>query len=185
VEDTSFHDVIWVCNIIFSYILLSLSLTVLSGYILLFCQDIFYCFVRIYSINIAGPKFCLTYLFAFCITEKIGIKILKSLVMWNWLYALAWDRITGESEIISTKACILCRVKWWTKWGFHGQFGMNLICDMYINLILFELQIEDCSSIEFAHFWVILNIRIGFGWVRWKHVFRSLMYSEIEVYRQF
>jgi len=164
-KTTSFHDVIWVCNIIFSHILSSLSLTVLSGYILPFCQDIFYRFVRIYftvlsgyilpfcldifyrfvriyftvlsgyilpfcqdifyhfvrmyftvlsgyilpfcqdiffrfvricSINIAGPMFCLTYVFAFCITEKIGITILKSLVMWNWLYALAWDKITGE-----------------------------------------------------------------------------------------
>lgn len=70
VEDTSFHDVIWVCNIVFSHILSGLSLTVLSGYILLFCQDILYRSVRIYSINVAGPVFCLTYVFAFCITEK-------------------------------------------------------------------------------------------------------------------
>ena len=36
--------------------------------------------------------------------------------------------------------------------GFRGQFGMDLICDMYVNLILFEFQIKDCSSIRLAHF---------------------------------
>ena len=55
--------------------------------------------------------FCLTCVLAFCITEKIGITILKSLVMLNCFYALAWDRITGELEIISMKTFILCRVK--------------------------------------------------------------------------